>query len=312
MYRPRISLIRTNDGRIVTDKRAETLRALRGDLSLRAFAALLAENGLAPGRVSRHRLGDLEDGANAPLAVWEEIADALTAAGRSADEVAPLRSLEGLITPPPASTPDLRLRQWSRIVSRVAGNRWWSTPLALVRMITAPEKAMSYTQLFGRHGGVREQMLVEVGRRLELGRVSGPFEPVPGDESRIDSAASTLRLQLDHGELFVLTARLHNTGAVPWRDRLLFRLGSPVSSSLPLTPAVLPVPDTDPGGYCDLIVPGRAQWFRNLAVVSYVMVFPDLSGCLPGRIAFLIDTRSTEYERSYDLPPGFRAVEESE
>ncbi|MEU4294978.1 hypothetical protein AB0E63_42715 [Kribbella sp. NPDC026596] len=286
------------------DQRAEALRSLRGELSVRAFHVLLAKNGLAPGRLSRHRLGDLEEGAHVPLAVWEEIADALAAAGKSADEVEPLRSAEGLIAPPPPSTPDLRLRQWSRIVARVAGNRWWSAPLALAQRVTSATKAVSYLQLLDRHGGSREQ-LEQVRLRLELGRTIGPFEPVVGDEVRIDPAASTLQVQLDHGDLFVLSARLHNTGTVPWRNRLLFRLGTPVSSSLPLTPGVLPVPDTDPGGFCDLIVPGRAHWFLNLAAVSYVMVFPDLSYCVTGRIVFQVDTRSTEYEQSYQLPPGF-------
>jgi hypothetical protein len=289
------------------DERAETLRRLRGDRSVRAFAKLLAESGLASRAVSRQRLMDLEQGADAPVALWEEIADALAATGVPLEELEPLRSFEGLIDPPPPSTADLRWRQWERITSRVPRNPWWHKPLSLVqKVLPKAEKATSYRELFDRYDKVREPMLEQAHLRLSRGS-SGPFTPYPGDLARIDRAGSELHVRVEHGELFVLTLRLHNAGSVPWRDRMLLRLGPPVSSSLPLTPAVLPVPDTDPGELCEVVVPGRGQWFLNLAVMNYVMVFPDMSSCLPGRVTFQVDTRDKNhgFERSFELPTGF-------
>ena len=288
------------------DRRAETLRALRGETSLQVFLNLMLTHGLAKGSLSRRRLSEIEQGAAAPLALWEEMADALAAAGLPYDAVQQLLVVHELIAPPPPSTSALRLRHWSRIVSRVPGNKWWHRPLVFLATVASPSNAAAYRRMFDEYGGAREQMVEDVRLRLELGRTGGPFTPVPGDGIAVGGAASTLRVQLDHGDPFVLSVRLHNTGTVAWRNRLLLRLGAPVSSSLPLTPGVLPLPDTDPGGHCELIVPGRAQWFPNLAVVSYVMVFPDLSSCLPGRIAFRVDTRTTEFDRSFQLPPGFK------
>ncbi|SDD36925.1 hypothetical protein [Actinokineospora iranica] len=294
----------------MSDERVAALRALRGELSLAAFLDRLVEHGLPANRVSRQRLSRLEKGeTQLPVTLWEEIAEALTAAGAPLERVAVLRGPVARIDPVPPSTPELRRRQWTRVVSRLAGNKWWHAPLLLVARHIGVRHAAHYQQLFDRYGGQQETMLQQLQARLALGNSSARFAPVPGDAAAIDRAASTVSVRVEHGELFVLTARLVNTGTVPWRDRVLLRLGAPNTSSLPLTPTVLPLPDTDPGGHCDVPVPGRAQWFTNMAEVTYVMVFADLSSCLPGRIVFQVDTRTGELDRSFDLPPGFPAAD---
>ncbi|TCO61883.1 hypothetical protein [Actinocrispum wychmicini] len=54
-----------------------------------------------------------------------------------------------------------------------------------------------------------------------------------------------------------------------------------------------------------MIIPGRAQFLANLAMVSYVMVFPDCSVCLPGRLTLYVDTRTNEFAPIPELPPDF-------
>ncbi|NEA32804.1 hypothetical protein [Streptomyces sp. SID13031] len=291
----------------MTGDHAGILRALRGTMSLRAFVDHLVENGLAESSLSTRRLSNLEKGlADLSPVEWDEVADALIRAGVPPEQVEPLRVVPPpMIAPLPTSTPASRLQQWSRIVAPVPDNSWWQRLLAAAARLTTAQTLGGYLQLLDRHGSEREELLQLVRRRLELGATGGPFRPVEGDAVGILSTASSARIQVDHSEPFVLELKLCNRGIVPWRDRLLFRLGAPVTSSLPLTPAILPVPDTDPGDSCDLLVPGRAQFFPNLAVVSYVMVFPDLSSCLPGRLPLWVDTRTEEYDSTFDLPPGF-------
>ncbi|GAA1567813.1 hypothetical protein GCM10009789_21540 [Kribbella sancticallisti] len=294
----------------MTDNRAEVLRTLRGTTSLKKFIDRLVEYGLTE-KLTRQRLSKIEKGtAVFPPGLAAEIAETLIRSGVPPQQVEPLRVVrQPLIEPVPARTAAMRWKQWSRMVARVPNRRWWEQPLTVLSRMTSSEYAGAYRQLFERYGGDSEEVLHLLRRRLEIGGEGGPFHPVEGDAVGIRRAASTLRVCADRTDLFLLEVKLRNTGTVPWRDRLLFRLGTPVSASLPLTPAILPVPDTDPGGVCELIVPGRAQWFQNLAVVSYVMVFPDLSSCLPGRLPLWVDTRTEVYESTFDLPPGFPAAE---
>lgn len=271
----------------MTESQRAALRRLRGTRSLRAFAEHLRVNEL-PVQLSRQRLSEVEQSdTELPPASWHAIADTLIRAGHEPAEVAALRPTQPAIEPPPPSTPESRVRQWKRVVDRLAGNRWWHRPNSLMERVVGIARAHQYRKLAQQHGIDIEWQRNETSRRLAL---PGPFSTSDGDEVHVASA-SALTVVVAQVELFVIRAVLHNTGTVAWRDRLLYRLGPPVASSLPYTPPLLPVPDTTPGGTCEIAIPGRAQWFPNLAVVSYVMVHPDCSPCLAGRLRCTVDTR---------------------
>jgi hypothetical protein len=289
-------------------ERGAVLRTVRGTTSLQAFAQHLVANGLAPRALSRQRLSDVEQGVTelAP-ALWDEVVDALIRGGHPPEDVAPLLASPPAAEPVPPSTAGQRLAQWTRVVANVRENRWWRSPFAMIERY-AVDKTISRL-LLDRYDFDKDRQLDDLRNRLRLGATSGPCHPSAGDAVAVDRAGSALNVTVEHGELFVFVARLHNIGTVPWRNRLLCRLGPPVTSSLPFTVTALPVPDTEVGAPCTVTIPGRSQWFPNLAVVSYVMVFPDFTPCLPGRLRCTVDTRSGDYDRSFALPPGFPTVE---
>jgi hypothetical protein len=295
------------------DERRFALRQVRGDMSFRAFAEHLVTHGLAPGRLSRHRLARVERGEiELPAGLWDEIADALIRAGRTATEIAGLRPTTRPIEPPPLSTPGQRLDQWRRVVVHVRNNRWWRSPITLIARVTSPENLPRYRQIIARYGVDRMRYLRDVRTRLDRGAATaGQWRADPADGIAVDHARSVLAADLGRVELFLFRLYLHNVGQAPWRDRLLYRIGPPVTSGTPFTPGVLPVPDTEPGQSCEILIPGRTQWLYGCATVSYVMVFPDFTPCLPGRIRCWIDTRSAGTEHSLPLPPGFPSADAS-
>lgn len=278
------------------------LRRLRGDRSLRAFAEHLVASGLPPDLLSRQRLSRVEQGsADLPPALWQAIASALLASGIPFDDIAPLLP-RTVAEPVPPSTPALRRQQWARLLDRLPGNRWWRTPSTLILRLAGAEWVRRYNELVAEHGIDPEAHRREVLRRLAHGRTTRPSSD---DAVTILDHGSDLSVRIGRGELFVLRARLRNCGETPWRDRLLYRLGPPVTSSLPFAAGLLPIPDTDPGGACDILIPGRGQWFPNLAVLSYAMVFADCTPCLPGVLQCLVDTRSeTAFDHTLRLPDG--------
>lgn len=280
------------------------LRRLRGTMSLRSFVDHLAAHGLPSEQLSRQRLSKVEQGtADLPPALWQAIATALMAGGHSFDEVAALIPRSS-IEPVPPSTPSLRRRQWTKLLDRLPGNRWWMQPSALILRLAGSDWVRRYHALIAEFGIDPEDQRREVLRRLA--DAGDPTERIPThDAVSVLEAGSELSVRIGRGELFVLRARLANRGDTEWRDRLLYRLGPPVTSSLPFAPGLLPVPDTNPGGTCDVLIPGRGQWFPNLAVLSYVMVFADCSPCLPGRLRCLVDTRSDHgLDHTLELPDG--------
>jgi hypothetical protein len=286
------------------DDRRFALRRLRGEMSMRAFAEHLASNGLAAGRLSRHRLGDVERGEiELPTGLWDEIAEALIRGGRTPADVAGLRPSAPPIEPVPQSDPGQRLRQWIGVVRHVRKSRWWQRPILLVTRASHPARLEHYATLVQRYDADSTRYVGDVAARLDLGlATSGQFQASPDDAVVIDRVHSELATELGRVELFMLRVRLCNTGSVPWRNRLLYRLGSPVTSATPFTPGVLPVPDTRPGDSCEVLIPGRSQWLCSRAQVSYVMVFPDLTSCLPGRVCCWIDTRAAGVDHTAPLP----------
>jgi hypothetical protein len=288
----------------MTDEQRAALRRIRGTQSLRSFTNQLAENGLSD-KISRQRLSRVEKGtAHLSAAEWEALADALLRTGFHASNVVALRPTGPALPPIPTSTPATRSRQWLRVISRLAGNRWWQRPNSLMERVVGREQAHQYRELTAKYNIDQEWLRSEAHRRLELGITAKPLVADSSDSVEVATAASVLSVRVDQVQLFVLRARLRNAGAVPWRDRLLYRIGPPVTSSLPFAPGILPVPDTAPNDTCDVLIPGRAQWFPNLAVISYIMVFPDCSQCLPGRLCCYVDTRNPNcFDHTLPLPP---------
>lgn len=146
---------------------------------------------------------------------------------------------------------------------------------------------------------------MERDRRDVLRRLAtdGPWAPDPDDRVAVDDEDVDQTQRVAPGGPFVFRAHLHNTGTVPWVDRMLYRLGPPVTSSLPFAPVLVPIPDAKPGHTSTVIIPGRGQVFPNLAVMTYAMIFADCAPCLPGSIRFLVDTRNKhKIDRPLPLP----------
>jgi hypothetical protein len=285
----------------MTKAQADALVRIRGTMGQRSFIKLLTDNGFPPKKLSRQRLSLVEQGeAELESELWEKVIAALVTSGRSPDEVEALRPEIPSVEPAPPNTPEFRRLQWLALANRLPQSRWWQNLPRLVDRVAGPGAwVLRYYSMLRQHGIDPIAQYEQVKRLLSTGT---PGEPLPGDAVEL-SGDNTVRV--DRTDVHLFRQTLHNTGTAAWRDRLLYRIGPPVASSLPFTPAFLPVPDTDPGGSCEIFIPCRAQFFPDLAMVSYVMVFADCSSCLPGRMILFVDTRSAEYDSTLDLPEGF-------
>jgi len=278
------------------------LRRLRGNLSLRSFAALLVAHGLPPGTLSRQRLSQVEAGAaELPPELWAAIRLALRAAGHSDDETALLVvAPPPIITPAAESTPATRRKQWQRLLEAIPGNRWWQPPTTIAAKVLGDDWIETYQTLAERYDIDVERHRHEVLRRLAMDKTwtADPHDRVTVHRDDIDQT-----LRIGPGDPFVVTARLHNAGTATWTHRMLYRLGPPVSSSLPFAPVLVPLPDTEPGCTAMVVISGRGQVFPNLAVMTYTMVFADCSPCLPGATQFFVDTRNKhKIDQTISLP----------
>lgn len=81
---------------------------------------------------------------------------------------------------------------------------------------------------------------------------------------------------------------LHNTGKVPWRDRLLYRVGATTEGIR--TPPFVIVPDTDPGQTAELRCPLRAPHRSGTYRVCLKMGWPNGVYCFPSTLLGLIVT----------------------
>lgn len=136
---------------------------------------------------------------------------------------------------------------------------------------------------------VHAERLARLNARLRGTRAS--WAPIRGDvsghlgEEEEDAPEGKL---IGPGERFVVRYVLHNIGVAPWRHRLLYRVGFP---AVGITgPALVPIPDTDPGGAaevaCVLRAPRRPGTYR----VSMKMGWPDGTYCLPTTLLGLVVT----------------------
>jgi transcriptional regulator with XRE-family HTH domain len=260
-------------------------------LSLAGLAERLRTSG-GPA-LSRQRLSQLERGQrDLPDDEWLRLADALGAAGATIADATLLASAvvaRAAARPLPRLDAGSRQRRLAVLAARLAENPRWR------RFHTvAAEHAVDLGRL---HGETSRRLALAADRRASW-------------RARADDALTVLEpdrcgLRASCADPFLVRPLLHNSGGTPWQDRLLVRLGATVSSSMPFIPGALLVPDTEPGGSCEILVPGKAQWFPNLAEVSYVMVFPDGTQCLPGRLILRIDTRDKDRpDQTFPVPRG--------
>jgi hypothetical protein len=261
-------------------------------MSLPVFTRLLADQG-AP-KLTRQRLSGFERGQRLPVPLLYAIAEACATIGGLPDEIRG-RWLQILRQPDswdrvPGSYPSGRRKQLRALTARATGNPRW--PL--------------YRELAGGLGVDLDANLAEARRCLELPD-NPAWQPVPDDRAVVVSQAGSLRVTVERGELFIFVCTLSNCGSTAWRDRLLIRLGPPVTSSLAYTPPVLSLPDTHPGAECRVVLPGRGPWFPNLSVVTYIMTFPDCRPCLAGSLRLWVDARQHPGPTTQPLPPGLAA-----
>lgn len=242
--------------------------------------------------VSRQLVSEIEKGREPSATVLRALAEVCVGELDLPDALrGPWRRLlcdpEGTGAGLPATPPVLRAAL-VRSAGQLTGNPRWDR----------------YRTLAAADGMDLDANVREARRRLALPEpAAGAWSPVATDAVEVDLAGSVLTVTVDHGELFTLRAHLRNRGPVGWTDRLLVRLGAQVSSSLAFTPPVLSVPDTPPGGTCRLSFPGRAPWFPNLTVVTYVMTFPDCRPAVDGNLTLYVDATDRDGITSHPLPP---------
>jgi len=263
----------------------DTRKAL--GLSLAGFAGHLRDR--SGPKLTRQWLSKREQGGPVPERLLRAIAETC-AADDALDTALRTRWRRLLSGPDPVITASDRRRRLHELACRVPKNPRW--PL--------------FQQLAREHGADLDALLAEARDLLAL-PPQDDWRPVEGDAITVVRQESTLGVALARGELFVLVATLRNSGTVPWRQRLLTRLGPPVTSSLAFTPPVLPIPDTRPGETCRIVIPGRAPWFPNESLVTYVMTFPDLAPCLPGSLTLLVDASTQDDVLSHPVPADITA-----
>ncbi|QFZ18707.1 hypothetical protein [Saccharothrix syringae] len=251
-------------------------------LSLAGFARHLQDR--SGPTLTRQRLSRHEQGSPVPERLLRAIAETC-AADDALDPVLRTRWRRLLSGPEPVIAATDHRRRLHELTCRLPGNPRW--PL--------------FRQLAREHGADLDALLAGARDLLAM-PPRDDWRPVEGDAVTVVEQESALGVALVRGEPFVLVATLRNSGTVPWRQRLLTRLGPPVTSSLAFTPPVLPIPDTRPGETCRITIPGRGPWFPNQSLVTYVMTFPDLTPCLPGSLILLVDASTRDDVVTHPVP----------
>ncbi|TCO61884.1 hypothetical protein [Actinocrispum wychmicini] len=214
--------------------KGQHLKALRGTMSQQKFIELLETHGFPEDEVSRQRLSRVEKGeADLPPEIWEALAEALLAGGRSEAEVEPLWPDEPVLAAAPSNTPEFRRRQWLSLAERLPRSRWWRSFDQLLAEFAGPRWLRDYQKIVREIGFDQYDQLTEAERLLRLGGTpEGRGVPVPGDSIALasdleafagDVTDRTVGLPSNH--VFLLRQRLANTGTAHWRDRMLYRSG---------------------------------------------------------------------------------------
>jgi hypothetical protein len=126
-----------------------------------------------------------------------------------------------------------------------------------------------------------------VAVRRDGPRDDAPWSPSPGDESSSHDEIVEGQL-VAPGHWFVAIWCLRNTGSVPWRDRVLYRIGAYPGGVH--TPPILVIPDTDPGEVAIIRCPMRAPTTAGTYRACLKAGWPDGTYCFPSTLLGLFAT----------------------
>jgi hypothetical protein len=91
------------------------------------------------------------------------------------------------------------------------------------------------------------------------------------------------------GAVVIASWPLKNSGEIPWRDRLLFRVSERDAAGIQ-APRFVPVPDTDPGVMAILRVPLRAPRWPGTYQICYKISWPNGVYCHPTTVTGVMAT----------------------
>jgi transcriptional regulator with XRE-family HTH domain len=234
-------------------------------LSQAQLGALLTD--LPSGRRSFQTISYVERGTRQwPLSAWHAAVRALEHFDDAGPEVAALRSRL-----PPIGRPPAPATTWTTD-DRRAHLR------ALLADLTASPPRRRFTRTAKPTTWSPYPAAEEILSRLDEGSTE---RPSPKDHWEIIESSSPEGTDIGKSEYFAIRVTLRNTGEVPWTGRLLSRLGVTVSTVMPVTPRVVSVPDTEPGGSCSVIITGRPAHLVGVTEIHFIMTFADLRPCFP-------------------------------
>ncbi len=231
-----------------------------------------------------------------PLSAWHAAVKVLERLDADAPEVAALRSRLPSIgrTPAPATTwtPD----------DRCAHLR------ALLADITASPPRRGFTRT---GTTITWSPYPAAGEILSIIDAGSAERPSAQDQWEMLEAFPPEGTDIGKGEYLPIRVTLRNAGQIPWKGRLLSRLGVTVSTVMPMTPRVVSVPDTKPGDSCTVIIPGRPAHLVGVTDIHFVMTFADLRPCFPDdrRTIRLTLTTTTTVGAQETLPVPGRLAE---
>ena len=236
----------------------------KAGLSQAQMGALLTD---LPDKKSFQAISYLERGTRRwPLSAWHA---AVTALERFDDAVPQTAALRSRL--PPVGRPPAPATTWTTDDRR-------DHLRALLADLTAGPPRRRYTRTAKQVAWSPYPTAREILSGLNAGSTE---QPSPRDQWEMLEPSPPEGTDIGKSEYFAIRVILRNTGQVPWKGRLLSRLGVTVSTVMPLTPRVVSVPDTEPGGTCSVIIPGRPAHLVGVTGIHFIMTFADLQPCFP-------------------------------
>lgn len=232
--------------------------------------------------LTKSQLSFIENGTRGlRLDDWRKISAALVALGTPHELVAAL----GAELPSSNAEPEVERSLPETVADlRTTLDQLTQQPLPVVEEIDGVEsdRGAGTAALLARYAPIAQQVL-----SMLTSAETVTTQPDPRDRVRVRAITPT-EARVVANQLFEFTVELDNVGPIAWQQRLLLRLGPPVTSTLAQTAPLLPVPDTPAGGTCQIQIPGRAHFLPGACVITYVMIFSDGTPCLPGGLALPI------------------------
>lgn len=237
----------------------------KAHLTQAQLGALLTD--LPDGGKSVQTISHVERGTRQwPLSAWHAAVRALGRFDDAGPETAALRSRL-----PPISRPPAPATTWTTADRR-------HHLRCLLADLTANPPRRRFTSAAGQPAW---SPYPTAGRILSGLEASCAERPSAHDRWEKLESPSPERADIGKSEYFGIPVTLRNAGEVPWKGRLLSRLGVTVSTVMPMTPRVVSVPDTEPGGTCSVIIPGRPAHLVGVTDIHFIMTFADLRPSFP-------------------------------